>query len=126
MPRRPALAIFVLFQALYTLTASGWVFRIPDEYEVYLQTESLAERGSLSIPQVLELGGGKYFFGKRGGPGRAELYAPFGPLVAAVALPPPPAGRAAGALVDRARTPFGWRALVSALTSLAAGTAGAL
>jgi hypothetical protein len=120
--RRPTLAVFVLFQALYVLTASGWVFRIPDEYEVYLQTESLVDRQSLAIPQVRELGGGKAFFGKKSGD---LLYAPYGPLAAALAVPHHLAARAAAAGI-RGADPRAWRIFVAALTSLATGTAGAL
>ena len=56
------LALFLLFQGLYGLTASGRVDRMADEFEVYLQVESLWDRGSLAIPQVLP----EHFYGRIG------------------------------------------------------------
>ena len=49
--RRVTLAIFLLFQSLYALTWSGNVFRVPDEFEVYVQAEHLVDAGDLSVPQ---------------------------------------------------------------------------
>src|SRR5262249_10542657 len=52
---RTTLLLFVFFQALYALTSSGNAFRIPDEFEVYFQTEHLVDDGDLSIPQTLAI-----------------------------------------------------------------------
>src|SRR5690349_20308094 len=107
---RATLAVFLLAQALYLATASGWPWRAPDEYEVYFQTESLVERGSLALPQLE----GHGHFGRRGLD--KQIYAPYGPFVAYCAAP--------CYLVARALTtdPFAR----AGLTGLAAATAGAL
>jgi hypothetical protein len=121
--------LFLFFQALYALTSSGWVFRAPDEFEAYFETESLADRGSLAVPQTLSLEGGRSrFFGKLGGEGGRTPYAPYGPLVAFLALPHHVAARAVATLagIDRERTAVAWRLVVSGLTALATSTAGAL
>ena len=54
---KPSLSItwllFLMFQGLYALTSSGNAFRVPDEFEVYFQTEHLVDAGDLSVPQTL-------------------------------------------------------------------------
>jgi hypothetical protein len=52
---RTALLLFLFFQALYALTSSGNAFRVPDEFEVYFQTEHLVDAGDLSVPQTLAI-----------------------------------------------------------------------
>ena len=49
------LALFVFFQAFYALSSSGNAFRIPDEFELYFQTEHLFNAGDISVPQTLEI-----------------------------------------------------------------------
>ena len=53
--RRRTLLLFAVFQALYALTSSGNVFRVPDEFEVYFQTEQLVDAASLAVPQTLAI-----------------------------------------------------------------------
>src|ERR1700722_11715468 len=109
------LAVFLAAQALYLATASGWIWRAPDEFEVYFQTRNLVEQGSLSVSvPELEAQPAK-FFGKRG-TFDGKLYAPYGPLVAFLALP--------HHLIARAITDEPYAR--AGLTSLAAATAGAL
>ncbi len=124
---RPALYVFLFFQGLYALTASGNTFRIPDEFEVYFQAEHLVDAGDLSVPQTLAMRP-PIFFGKFGRDGKP--YAPYGPLAAILALPHHVAGRAIAwaAGVPRLPPPGGipWLFLVAGLTSLAASTAAAL
>ena len=55
MSRAASIGLFVFFQSLYALTSSGNVFRIPDEFEVYFQTEHLIDAGDLSVPQATEI-----------------------------------------------------------------------
>src|SRR6476660_1799231 len=94
--RRRTLLLFAVFQALYALTSSGNVFRVPDEFEVYFQTEHLVDAASLAVPQTLAItqpvirngrvvGSQSMFFGEIGRNGRP--YAPYGPLVAVLAVP---------------------------------------
>ncbi len=109
----PALGVFLMAQALYFATASGWPWRSPDEYEVYLQTESLVDQGTLAIPQ-LKGREKEFFFGKPGRDG--QLYAPYGPFVAYCAAP--------FYLLARLVTSQGNER--AGLTTLAAATAGAL
>ena len=80
--RRPTVRLFWLFFSLYALTSSGNAFRVPDEFEVYFQTEHLVDAGDISVPQTLEIreGGQPIFFGQFGLDGRP--YAPYGPGVA--------------------------------------------
>lgn len=137
-PRRTVL-IFVLFQALYGLTSSGNVFRAPDEFEVYFQTEHLVDAGDLSVPQTLAItqpvivdgrvvGSQPMFFGKVGSDGKP--YAPYGPLAAVLALPHHLAGRVLASVAGVARAPLPggipWLVVVGGITMLAAATAGAL
>jgi hypothetical protein len=79
------LGLFLFFQGLYALSSSGNAFRIPDEFEVYFQTENLVDNGDLSVPQTLQIrsGGEPIFFGKVGLDGKP--YAPYGPLAAVLA-----------------------------------------
>lgn len=136
-----SLFLFLCFQALYALTASGNVFRVPDEFEVYFQVEHLVDAGDLSVPQTLILrqpvivngqvvGQTPLFFGKKGRDGKP--YAPYGPLAAVLALPHHLAGRAIATLVGVPRVPVPapeavpWTMLVGAITSLAPSTAAAL
>jgi hypothetical protein len=133
------LGLFLLFQALYALTSSGNAFRIPDEFEVYFQTENLFDNGDLSVPQTLEIrqpqvvegkvvGTTSIFFGKVGLDGKP--YAPYGPFAAVLALPHHAAGRALAAVLGIPRVPprngMAWTIVVSGVTMLATATAAAL
>lgn len=80
--RSLGLALFLLFQGLFALTASGRVDRVPDEFETFLQAEGLVSRGSLAMPDRLAPAA---FFGRTGRGGRR--YAPYGPGVAFLAVP---------------------------------------
>lgn len=55
MSRAVGIGLFVVLQALYALTSSWNAFRIPDEFEVYFQTEHLIDAGDLSVPQAQEI-----------------------------------------------------------------------
>lgn len=136
--RAPAY-LFVFFQALYVLTASGNPFRVPDEFEMYFQTEHFVDAGDISVPQTLSIRqpvvvGGKVvgttpiFFGKVGRDGKP--YAPYGPLGALLSVPHHLVARGVAALVGvrREAMPAGvsWQLLVGGLTSLATTTAAAL
>ena len=115
------LALFLVFQGLFLLTASGRVNRIADEFEVYLQVESLWERGSLAIPQVPP----QLFFGKVGRDG--QPYAPYGPGVAFLALPHHALARGtAWALGIEPTQVAAHKEWLAALTSLASSTWAAL
>ena len=117
----PGLALFLIFQGLFLLTASGRVNRIADEFEVYLQVESLWDRGSLAIPQVPP----PIFFGKVGRDG--QPYAPYGPGVAFLALPHHGLARGAAWAIGLPPTQVAaWKEFVGAGTSLAASTWAAL
>src|SRR5262245_24841135 len=94
--KRRTLLLFVFFQALYALTSSGNAFRVPDEFEPYFQVEHLVDAGDLSVPQTLAIrqptirdgrvvGSEPIFYGKLGVD--RKPYAPYGPLVAFLALP---------------------------------------
>jgi hypothetical protein len=137
--RHRTLLLFVVFHALYALTSSGNVFRIPDEFETYFQVERFVDAGDLSVPQTLAIrqpvivngrvvGTQSMFFGEIGRDGRP--YAPYGPLAALLALPHHLAGRliATAAGVPRAPLPNGiaWLVVVGGVTMLATATAGAL
>ncbi len=136
---RSTLLLFLFFQGLYALTSSGNAFRVPDEFEVYFQTEQLADAGDISVPQTLRIrrpvivdgqtiGTQPIFFGKIGRDGKP--YAPYGPLAAVFALPHHLAGRlvATVAGVRRAAPPaaVAWTFLVGGLTVLTSATAAAL
>jgi hypothetical protein len=135
---RTRIGLFVLFHALYALTSSGNAFRIPDEFEVYFQTEHLIDAGDLSVPQALAMRqavvvDGKLvtesiFFGKIGVDGKP--YAPYGPLAAVLAVPHHLAGRALAGMLGIPRVPreqgLAWVILVGGVTALATATAGAL
>lgn len=122
--RRLALWLFIFFQALYLLTASGRV-RIPDEQEVYFQAESLIDRGELAVPQALQA---RVFFGKVGKDGKP--YAPYGPATAVFALPHHLLARGFVSALDIGADPArdGPQRfyVLSTLTSLATSTAAAL
>jgi hypothetical protein len=124
---RTGIYLFLFFQGLYALTASGNTFRVPDEFEVYFQAEHFADRGALSVPQTLAMRP-PIFFGKFGLDG--EPYAPYGPLAALLALPHHLAGRAVAWIAGVPREPLpqgiAWLFLVAAITSLATSTAAAL
>ena len=139
MSRGIAIGLFVLFQSLYALTSSGNAFRVPDEFEVYFQTEHLIDAGDLSVPQALAItqpvvvdgtvvGSQSMFFGKVGLDGKP--YAPYGPLAAVLAVPHHLAGRALAALLGIDRVPaaqgLAWVILVGGITMLATATAAAL
>jgi hypothetical protein len=138
-PGRTAFLLFLFFQALYALTSSGNAFRVPDEFEVYFQTEHLVDSGNIAVPQALAIrqpvivngqvtGTQPIFFGKIGIDG--QPYAPYGPLAAFLAVPHHLAARAVAwvAGVPRAPLPGGvaWVFLVGGLTTLVSATAGAL
>ena len=127
MTRRTALYLFLFFQGLYALTASGNTFRMPDEFEVYFQAEHLVDAGDLSVPQTLEMRP-PIFFGKFGRD--RKPYAPYGPLAAVLALPHHLVGRAVAWATGVPRMPLPggipWLFLVAGLTSLATSTAAAL
>jgi len=118
--RRVAVLLFILFQALTLLMASGRL-RVPDEQELYFQAESLVDRGDLAVPQAQQLG---IFFGRIGRDGKA--YAPYGPASAFLILPHHLAGRGAAALLGLGRDRPSWFLLVSAVTSFSSTTAAAL
>jgi hypothetical protein len=128
--RGVALGLFLFFQALYALTSSGNAFRIPDEFEVYFQTENLVDNGDMSVPQTLQIrpGGQPIFFGKVGLDGKP--YAPYGPLAAVLALPHHRAGRALAGLLGIERLPPGqglaWVIFVGGITMLTTATGTAL
>jgi hypothetical protein len=128
---RATLILFVLFQALYGLTSSGNAFRVPDEFEVYFQTEHLVDAGDISVPQTLDIrmrGNQPIFFGRLGRDHKP--YAPYGPLAAVLALPQHLVARAVTALTGVQRSPLpgglAWVLLVSGLTMTASATAAAL
>ena len=78
--------LFVSLTLFYALTTSGRLHTV-DEYEAFYMTESLAERGEVSLPK------NKWFFGKEGLDGK--YYAPYGPLPPLVAVPGYWVGKAA-------------------------------
>lgn len=119
--RRVRLWLFLLFQALYGLTSSGNAFRVPDEFEVYYQVESLVDAGSLSIPQAVRT---DRFFGRIGID--AKPYAPYGPLMAFLAVPHHIAARGIARLADVPRDSVTWTFVVSGLTMLTTSTGAAL
>src|SRR5262245_12214433 len=118
-PRNPdvtrhRIALFVFFQALYALTSSGNAFRLPDEFEVYFQTEHLIDAGDLSVPQAAAMrkpivrqgkmvGIESPFFGRVGLDGKP--YAPYGPLLAVLAVPHHLIGRGFAAVMGIPRAP---------------------
>lgn len=124
------MGLFLFFQALYALTSSGNAFRIPDEFEVYFQTESLVDNGDLAVPQALQIrsGGQPIFFGKIGLDGKP--YAPYGPLAAVLAVPHHLAGRALARLLGIERLPqsqgLAWVIFVGGITMLTTATGVAL
>jgi hypothetical protein len=127
---RPGARLFLLFFALYALTSSGNPFRVPDEFEVYFQTENLVDAGDISVPQTLAIrdAGQPIFFGEFGRDGRP--YAPYGPGVAFLLAPFHAAGRGVARLagVPRAPLPGGipWELVVGGITSLGMAFAAAL
>jgi hypothetical protein len=136
---RTRIALFVFFQALYALTSSGNAFRLPDEFEVYFQSEHLIDGGDLSVPQATKIqrpimaqgkmiGTESIFYGRVGLDGRP--YAPYGPLLAVLALPHHLAGRGLAAMMGIPRAARGegsaWVFFVSGITMLASATAAAL
>jgi hypothetical protein len=133
---RTALAIFLVFQGLYALTASGNAFRVPDEFEVYFQAEHLVDAGDLSVPQTLAIrqpvvvngevvGTEPIFFGKVGRDGKP--YAPYGPLAAFLILPHHLLARAVAFVAGVPRASgIPWTFLVGGLTALSSTTAAAL
>jgi hypothetical protein len=133
---RTTLGLFLVFQGFFALTSSGNAFRVPDEFEVYFQTEHLIDAGDLSIPQTLALrqpvivngqvvGTQSIFFGKVGRDGKP--YAPYGPLTAFLALPHHLLGRAVAWAAGVPRTSgVPWTFLVGGITTLSSATAAAL
>jgi hypothetical protein len=138
---RTRIALFVFFQGLYALTSSGNVFRLPDEFEVYFQVEHLIDAGDISVPQATEarrpiffkgkmVRDESIFFGRVGLDGKP--YAPYGPLLAMLAVPHHLAGRALAAMMGIPRAPpsYGqgsaWVLIVGGFTMLASATAAAL
>lgn len=139
MRRGAGIGLFVFFQSLYALTSSGNAFRVPDEFEVYFQTEHLIDAGDLSVPQATEIrqpvvvdgkvvGEQSMFFGKVGLDGKP--YAPYGPLAAVLAVPHHLAGRALASMIGIQRVPreqgLAWVIFVGGITMLASATAAAL
>lgn len=139
MRRTTGIALFVFFQALYALTSSGNVFRIPDEFEVYFQTERLVDAGDLSVPQAQDIvqpvvvdgkvvGRQSIFFGRVGLDGKP--YAPYGPLAAVLAVPHHLLGRGLASVLGIERLPraqgLAWVIFVGGVTMLATATAAAL
>jgi len=123
MPRLPLpLAVFLTFQGLFALTASGRVDRVADEFEVYLQIESLWERQTLAVDQVPE----PVFFGAMGRDG--HKYAPYGPGAAFASLGHHALGRAVvGSLgLSRDADPQAYTELLALVTSLSTSTWAAL
>ena len=113
MSWRLPLALFLVFQGLFGLTASGRVDRVPDEFEVYLQAESLIDRGRLSIPQCPP----QTFYGMQGVDGLP--YAPFGPASAFLVAPHHLAGRALAFVCGVPRSDVAaWSELVAGVRSL--------
>ena len=127
---RVTLGLFLVFQALYALTSSGNVFRIPDEFEVYFQVESLVDNGSLAVPQTLQNapGGKPIFLGKIGLD--QQPYATYGPFAAVLAIPHHVAGRALAAMLGLERLPqekgLAWVIFVGGITMLSTATGAAL
>lgn len=136
---RTTLGLFLFFQALYALTSSGNAFRIPDEFEVYFQTENLFDHGDISVPQTLLIrqprivdgqvvGTTSVFFGKVGLDGKP--YAPYGPFAAVLALPHHAAARLIAGVLGIQRAPSGqglaWVIFVGGITMLTTATASAL
>lgn len=136
---RTRLGLFVLFHALYALTSSGNAFRIPDEFEVYFQTEHLIDAGDISVPQAQQIRqpvvvDGKVvaiesiFFGKIGRNGKP--YAPYGPFAAVLAVPHHLIGRALAGVMGIERLPpdqgLAWVIVVGGITMLTTATAAAL
>jgi len=136
---RAGIGLFIFFHALYALTSSGNAFRIPDEFEVYFQTEHLVDAGDLSVPQATEIRqpvivNGKVvrtqsmFFGKVGVDGKP--YAPYGPLAAVLAVPHHLAGRALASMMGIRRVPraqgLAWVIFVAGVTMLSTATGAAL
>lgn len=136
---RVRIGLFLFFQALYALTSSGNPFRIPDEFEVYFQTEHLIDAGDLSIPQAQEIqqpvivdgkvvGTQSMFFGKVGVDGKP--YAPYGPLAAVLAVPHHLVGRGLATIMGIQRVPrqqgLAWVVFVGGITMLSTATAAAL
>ena len=128
MSRAASIGLFVFFQSLYALTSSGNVFRIPDEFEVYFQTEHLIDAGDLSVPQATEIRQSVVANGKVGVDGKP--YAPYGPLAAVLAVPHHLAGRALASMMGIRRVPraqgLAWVIFVGGVTMLATSTAAAL
>jgi hypothetical protein len=122
---KPSLSVtwllFLVFQGLYGLTSSGNAFRVPDEFEVYYQTEHLVDAGDLSIPQALPSG---RFFGRVGLDGRP--YAPYGPLAAVLSVPHHLLARGVASVAGIPRGGVAWTFVVSGITMLSTATAGAL
>jgi hypothetical protein len=119
--RRITWMIFLFFQALYALTSSGNAFRVPDEFEVYYQTEHLVDAGDLTVPQALDR---RLFFGRIGRNGLP--YAPYGPLTAVLAVPHHVIGRTVARLIALPRGSRSWTFLVSGFTMLSTATGAAL
>ena len=135
---RTTLALFVFFQAFYALSSSGNAFRIPDEFELYFQTEHLFDAGDISVPQTLEIRqpvvvDGKVVGNNRCSSARSARMAsrtPVGPLAAVLALPHHAAGRALAGLLGIPRRPpsqgLAWVMFVAGITMLTTATAAAL
>lgn len=134
-----ALLLFLLFQALYALTSSGNAFRVPDEFEVYFQTEHLVDAGDLSVPQTLALrqpsivngrvvGSEPIFYGRFGRDRRP--WAPYGPFSAFLAVPHHLVARGVARIAGIPRLPLpsgvAWVFVVGGLTMIASATGAAL
>lgn len=118
--RRLLIWLFLLFQGLYLVTASGMA-RVTDEQELYFQVESFVDHGDIDVPQARKYG---VFFGRKARNGR--YYAPYGPGTAMFALPHHILGRGlCAALNQPIDRPPGFFLCV-AVTSFSTSTACAL
>jgi hypothetical protein len=119
--RRTAVWLFLFLNSLFVLTSSGRV-RVIDEVLPVYQVESLAERGSTTVPQAVAA---NFFFGKRDLAGQPQ--APYPPGEAAMAVPWYLAGkhllRRLPGVAPRARTMVSDFAIVASSASFVAAAA---
>lgn len=79
--RRLAFALFLVFQGVYLLLASGRA-RTIDEHSIHFTTESLWRDGTMAVPQMVAA---KMFYGRVGRDG--QPYSPYGPGQPVLAVP---------------------------------------
>ena len=114
-----AVGALLFFQALYGLTSSGNVLRVPDEFEVYFQVEHFVDAGNISMrkrwrspspwSKTAKPSVRSRCFRNRGRD--RKPCAPYGPLVAFLALPHHLMGRAVTQrwpVCRERRCPAGW------------------